>query len=361
MAPVAAVGYVAVMSPLFRKNAPGDNAIRTEALVLSGDSGIGSTSSWLSLATLRVRIPGRDDARVAHECMVKRDKELVRGFTVPVLVDPDDSEKLSILWDEVPTINERIECRDPVILDPEPTWRSLHTSQYDKNVADRIPTPWAVSTIKDWPPVGELKKGRQPGTIWVIASSEDPKMCQTGSDDFMPPGRTHYRYSGVISYGPFSYQSWVLARVNPPYGEPYGLYWRTKIARWHYHDVLPVAINPDDPTDVEVVWDATPNIAREIADKITADVQEAHERVETITAVGKESTAAALANIADPVVREQAAQMLGKYGVGTTNPSVPPVAAAPSTALQRLEKLHASGVLDDAEFDAERAKLLAGN
>jgi len=351
------------MSPLFgrSKNDAGDNAVRGEALVLSGDPGISGATQWTSLAVLRVTVPSQPPTKVRYECMVDRHKELVDGTTVPVMVDPRDPNKLSIVWDEVPTIEERIANRDPVILDPVGTWKKLHVAPEGMPAAAAQPEPWADGTIANWPPADALPKGRQPGTAWVLAHSEDARACMSGEDSFMPLGRTHYSYKGTMSYGPHAYMSWVLLRVNPQYADPYGAYFRTKIVRWRYHAVLPVSINPEDPNDIEFCWDAAPNLAREIVDRINTDVAEVHKRVETLTAVGQQATASALANIADPALREQAAQMMGKYGMGTASDGAPAVAAAPQSSLERLQKLHSSGVLTDAEFDAERAKLSAGN
>jgi len=69
------------------KNKPGADGVRASALVIGGDSGISGTTSWLSLARLRVMIPDRPPVVVTHECMVDRGKELVEGFTIPIWVD----------------------------------------------------------------------------------------------------------------------------------------------------------------------------------------------------------------------------------------------------------------------------------
>ena len=353
------------MSPLFgrARHSVGDSAVRAQALVISGDSGISGTTSWLSLARLRVMIPDRPPVAVAHECMVDRGKELIEGFTVPVMVDPSDPDKLEILWDEVPSIQERIANRDPAILDPEGTWETLRAPQFAK-LAPSVPrptSPWAEKAIAGWPPVEPLAKGRQPGTAWVVASSMDAKFCMVGSDSAMPPGRTHYRSKGPVSYGPHAFMTWLLLRVNPQYGTSYGAYFRTNAVRWRFSAVLPVALNPDDPTDIEICWDAATNVAEMYAEKINTSVAASHDRVEHMMALGQEATAQALTNIPDPATRQAAAANLQRMGMIDAAAAADAVAAPAPGALERLESLRSSGILSDAEFEIERAKLAAGN
>jgi hypothetical protein len=340
------------------RHSVGDNAVRAQALVIAGDSGISGTTSWLSLARLRVTIPDRPPIAVTHECMVDRGKELVEGFTVPVMVDPSDPNKLEILWDEVPSIQERIANRDPAILDPEVTWETLRAPQFAK-LAPSVPrpvSPWAEKAIADWPPVEPLAKGRQPGTAWVVASSMDARLC-TGTDSSMPPGRTHYRSKGPVSYGPHSFMTWLLLRVNPQYGTPYGAHFRTNAVRWRFSAVLPVALNPDDPTDIEICWDAATNVAELYAEKINTSVAATHDRVEQMTAFGHDATVQTLANIADPAARQAAADNLQRMGMIDANAAAAVAATPVPGALERLESLRSSGILSDAEFETERAKL----
>jgi hypothetical protein len=357
------MGYFAPMSPLgFSRSKKDDGRQSTpaQAMVLTGDSGISGTTSWLSLVDLLVTVPGAPPVKVRHECMVKREKELVAGFVVPVDVDLTDPTKLEFRWDEIPTIEERIANRDPVIFDPERTWQKVQDARHQINNLDakvpRLASPWGDGKVEGWPPIEELKHGRQPGTAWVICQSEDAKACTVG-DSVKPLGRTHYRCSGPVSYGPHAFMAWMLLCVIPAYGERYGLHVRTNVVRFRNTSVIPVAINPDKPNDLEFCWDNAPNLANKIAERVGSGVEKMKDRVQTIQSLGASSTAAALGNIADPATREQTAQMLGKFGLGTTGPSGAAIPAAPSTGLERLEQLHASGVLSDAEFETEQAKL----
>ena len=343
------------------KDEPGPDSVRASAVVIDGDSGISGTTSWLSLARLRVMIPDRPPVAVSHECMVDRGKELVEGFTIPILVDPSNPASLEILWDEVPTIEQRIADRDPAILDPEGTWERLRAPQFANlpPAAAKPASPWADKTVEGWPPAESLPHGRQPGTAWIVASSLDARGCTQGSDSVMPPGRTHYRYKGQVSYGPHSFLTWLLARINPQYGEPYGAYWQTNAVRWRFSSVLPVALKPDDPMDIDVCWDAATNVAEKYAAKINTAVADAHTRFDAVTALAADANTQALANIADPAMRQQAAKMMTDNGMLDAASAAAAMNAPAPSALERLEKLRNSGVLSEAEFEAERAKLQA--
>jgi hypothetical protein len=340
------------------------NYVSTNAIVLSGDNGMSGTTSWSALIDLVVTLPGKPPFRVRYDGMIHRDKELIDGFEVPVRVDPDDPSKVEINWDEVPTVEQRIANRDPAIFDPVGSWNRLEALRRKSGmITANVPVQesrWGSGTIEGWPPAEALPKGRQPGTAWVLSQSEDAGNCEFG-DGFMPPGRNHYKYSGTCSYGPHKFLSWMVLLVKPEYGEPYGLHLRSEVVRWRNAPVLPVALDPSNPTDVEFCWDYAPNLAHEVAEQLTAGVADMHARVDMaqkLMAGNTAAVAASVASIADPAMREQVAEMWAKQGV-TVDASAPPPPASSTT--DRLERLHASGILSDAEYQAELAKIQSGH
>jgi hypothetical protein len=187
-------------------------------------------------------------------------------------------------------------------------------------------------------------------------------MCAISDDGgLMPPGRNYYRCKGPVKFNSHDFMSWLLLRVNPQYGEPYGAYFRTDVVRWRFSAVLPVAIKPDDPTDIEICWDAATNIAKAAAEKIDTKLAAAHERVAHNIAMGQDATAQSITNIVDPAMRQVIAENLQKSGMIDATTAAQAVAAPAPSALERLESLRSSGVLTDAEFETERAKLAAGH
>ena len=64
-----------------------------------------NTAIWLD-----VYVEGREPYRVRHECMVKAGKHPWPGTTLPVVVDRENPERIDIQWQEVKTIDERMEA-----------------------------------------------------------------------------------------------------------------------------------------------------------------------------------------------------------------------------------------------------------
>ena len=67
-----------------------------------------NTSMWLD-----VHVEGREPYRVRHECMVKSGKHPWPGMTLPVVVDRENPERIDIQWQELQTIDERMEQGGP--------------------------------------------------------------------------------------------------------------------------------------------------------------------------------------------------------------------------------------------------------
>jgi hypothetical protein len=63
-----------------------------------------NTSMWLD-----VYVEGREPYRVRHGCTVKSGKHPWPGTRLPVVVDPANSERIDIQWQELKTIDERME------------------------------------------------------------------------------------------------------------------------------------------------------------------------------------------------------------------------------------------------------------
>lgn len=64
-----------------------------------------NTAIWLD-----VYVEGREPYRVRHECMVKAGKHPWPGTTLPVVVDRENPERIDIQWQDVKTIDERMEA-----------------------------------------------------------------------------------------------------------------------------------------------------------------------------------------------------------------------------------------------------------
>jgi len=97
----------------------------------------------------------------------------------------------------------------------------------------------------------------------------------------------------------------------PRDGERYGLQLQTMIMREHLAPVLPVAIDPSKPADIEILWDSAPEVVTTRTARKAADA-ELIQRAASEAQAG--SNAEALAAIDNPIARKLA-QRLAKKGV----------------------------------------------
>jgi hypothetical protein len=179
----------------------------------------------------------------------------------------------------------------------------------DPRQEDQKPS-WGDGSVVGWPSTTELRAGTRPGTALVVAHSEDPEGCFFAGN-FVPPHRASYSSGGTVETLPHKFPGWLLLGVIPPYGERYGLHLQTMIMRDHLAPVLPVAIDPSKPADIEILWDSAPEVvtakaARNAAD--TALIQKAASEDPPT------SNAEALAAIDNPIARRLAGR-LAKKGV----------------------------------------------
>lgn len=346
------------------------NGVAGTALVVRGDAGFSNLANWTGSCQLQVTVPGHEPYLTEHACWIIREKHPVRGCTLPVTVNPDDPADLRIEWDEAPTIDERISRGEPAFLDPEGVWRrvaplarpmsgadphalaatrelmaaylpgdSVLLQDMDRLIhpgatADVDVSPWQRAALTGWPP-GDGSGRRLPATALVVSASKDPQPYMSG-DSFMPASRFASR-GGSIESSAWHYLAWLLLCVVLPSGSRHAVYLKTRVHTRHMDAVLPVTVHPDDASDVHIEWSAAP-------DNHIADAARINETTERMKARAAESFALQKS-------------MWDAAGSALT----PAVAAQPRDVagdLARLQKLHDSGVLSDAEYAAQRTKIL---
>ena len=281
--------------------------VAAEALVVRGDTGYSAMTWWSARILLRVTVGGQEPVFVTHECNVVREKTPLAGMVLPVDAERSDPTVVRIRWEEVPTIEQRVASRDPLILDPESVWRTV--LEADPRQADQQPS-WGDGRVAQWPPMDELRDGRQPGTALVVAHSGDPEGCFFGGN-FVAPHRAAYSSGGKVETLPHKFPGWLLLCVIPQNGERYGLQVETMIMREHLAPVLPVAVDPAKPADIEIHWDSAPEVVTAKAARNAADA-ELIQRAASEPQANSESEA--LAAIESPRVRKLA-ERLAKKGV----------------------------------------------
>jgi hypothetical protein len=280
--------------------------IAAEALVVRGDPGYSAMTRWSARVLLRIAVGGGEPVFVTHECTVVREKTPLAGMVLPVDVERSDPTVVRIRWEEVPSIEQRLASREPLILDPESVWQTV--LEADPRQADQKPA-WGDGRVADWPSINELGHGRQPGTALVVAHSGDPEGCFFAGN-FVAPHRDTYSSGGTVETRPHKFPGWLLLCVIPQDGQRYGLQLQTMIMREHLAPVLPVAIDPSKPADIEILWDSAPEVVTAKTARNAADA----ELIQRAASEPHADSDAALAEIENPLARKLA-QRLAKKGV----------------------------------------------
>ena len=105
-------------------------AERVTALVVEAEPPIDNLvkSGSRSHGSVRILVGEGSDAKVVLGGRHKRDKEhwLVPGMEIPVSIDRANPEAFEVLWEEVPSMAERVAANDPALVDPVATRRKMH-------------------------------------------------------------------------------------------------------------------------------------------------------------------------------------------------------------------------------------------
>jgi hypothetical protein len=194
----------------------------------------------------------------------------------------------------------------------------------------------------------------------VIARSWDPGGAMDSQGGFCPPNRNRYSYGGTVETTWHKFLCWMLLSVTPQSGDRYALQVRMKVTRDRIGAVLPVAIHPTNPADIEIAWDYAPAAPP----PPSAEVQLANAIVHGAQVVAPDSAAAAsvFAQLGDPKLSARGEKLLGRLSAkgGLVVMSSSAQTAGPAdraTALAQLQQLRDRGVLSDVEYQAACAKL----
>jgi hypothetical protein len=293
--------------------------VAAEALVVRGDAGYSAMTWWSARILLHVTVAGQEPVFVTHECNVVREKTPLAGMVLPVNVERSDPKVVQIRWDEVPSIEERVTSRDPLILDPESVWQTVLAA--DTRQADQKPS-WGDGSVAGWSPNNELRDGRRPGTALVVAHSGDPEGCFFGGN-FVAPHRAAYSSGGTVETLPHKFPGWLLLCVIPQYGERYGLEFQTMIMREHLAPVLPVAIDPSKPAEIEILWDSAPEVVTALAARRASDAA----LIQKAASDPVHSNEEVVETIESPLARKLAERMAKKgvvFAISHTDAEDPP-------------------------------------
>jgi hypothetical protein len=352
------------------------DGVRGEALVLQSVAGltpslmnmdariVGSWKAWACSIPLLVSLPGRQPYAVSPVRWMWRSKYPIGGTTLPVTVDRSDPSILRIDWEEVPAIDEWIAAGHPVFTDPESiqarfveawqTYRAAIVEAASSDVADQIARAAGSTAGVDRDRVQQLIADLQ-----AEHAEREPKPVLHRQQIECPSGR-------ILAVGrqdANAYDAWgeVLLSVavsgSPRYGvrcEGWVPSAKMKVEWWD----VPVDVHPKHPDKVKIRWDEVPGV-----EVFAPLIREASERLQTrltgepATTMSPRAVQGLLGTIADPARRAEVERQLAQ-GLRAAAGAAPPAAPDPLDELTRLGERRAAGELTEAEFTAEKARLL---
>ena len=270
-----------------------DDAVRMTALVTEAESPLDNAIQIGKhfLSTIRIAIDyATPPIYTAAAFKLERDHWLVRGMSVPVMIDPAYPEGFQVLWDEVPGMEQLAAAREPALCDP------IGTRAKVGEVVVRLTSTVDVASLPEelreeverlqnrgGPPPDHfaeaLDKARQEpapsGTVRavvVIAATTVTMIQDGGGGDAGFRRRTSEgKHDAVLS-------------VHVPDREPYAVFVRDFNRPRKKADAtgagLPALVSTNDPSSVEVLWDEIPSIKEQAKDLIS----EAMERMQSAQA-----------------------------------------------------------------------------
>ncbi len=320
---------------------------------------VGGWKAWACQIPMLVDVPGRDPYPLSPIRWMWRSKYPIGGTTVPVTVERRDPSILRIEWDEVPEIDQWIATGHPVFTDPDSvqarfdegwkTYRAAIVDEGSRGVAAQITQAAGDGAGLDQERVRQLISDLQaehaeqaPPPVLHRQKIEGPsaRIIAVGRGDGNARELRGEALLSVAVPGKPRYGARIRGWIPSP---------RVKVEWWD----VPVDVDRERPEKVKIRWDEVAGI-----EVVAPLLREAGERLETqLGAAGATTSPGAfqglLSTIPDPARRAEAERQLAQ-GLRLAAGG----AADPMDELERLGDLHASGQLPDAEFAAEKARLL---
>jgi len=288
---------------------------------------------------------------------MSRKKYPIAGTTVPVLVEPADTSRVLIVWDEIPTIDEWISTGHPVFTDPdaiERVWREASRGRVADAVAsddagaaamaDRVAAPGANEQVRRaMANVRAARPQEEGGLQRRLIEGPSARVLALGLQN---QDGVAYRTNGEM-----------LLSVYVPGQNRYGVRWHGPVPQaaviTEWWD-LPVDLNPRHPDEVKIRWGDAAGL-EVVADRMHAFTDRAEAMLSNPSTATAGSYAPLLAAIADPVRRGQAESAIRQAL------DAAPSAAAPDPLdeLARLGQLRAAGAITGEEFAARKTSILA--
>lgn len=330
--------------------------VRIDAYVVSADAPADRLLAWREEVTVGYR---RADGRLigaTTKTRIPEERWLVRGMTVPAVVDTDHPGEIEILFGEVPSLEQRVAANDPPLCELERVSREV------KRVRDQLePVPDADAAARAQ--MVEIQI-RNLEAEHAAALATRPAAPVTGYDGSLrgTADAVSFTPRPIGDGGPDSAgRSWHGKRIVRIwlYGyAPYPVLEDVKFSSrdprtWLAHGRVPVSVSPTDRTDVEYLWDEYDLDERKAArERMDREIGRAASDIKAVQDhFGPAMLEQAMAACHDIGQRRVLAEQMRAMGH-----EVPDHFLRDSERLAKLDALLARGVISQAEYDEQAAR-----
>ena len=181
---------------------------------------------------------------------------LVVGMEIPVRIDPGKPAGFEILWDGIPSIEERVAANDPTLADPISAQQTAQEALLAASGAAAAPADGTLDRFRKamkYVTQQPAPAGKTSAIVHVAAITATVRADEGSSEN--NPSRKQVstgRRTAVLS-------------VNVPGRPPYALLQRKfKRPRGMAGLIVPALVGSNDPADVEVLWDELPSMNQQI-------------------------------------------------------------------------------------------------
>ena len=274
------------MKLFHRSAAPSNTALRRPALVTHVEAPPQGAPHHgaLSRGNIRVMVDlGSAPVEIAGTFRFADDHWLVRGMDVIVLVDPARPTEFDVDWTSVASMSDRVAANHPALADPFAAGRrvaqALGLTREDTGTRRQDRFAELMTAAAAAPPVaGKLR------AVVLIATIRG-RMEIGGSE----PGPSTTEIT-------VHRNSEAVLAVNIPGRPPYAVFVRNFKFPRRQSDMtgggLPALVSATNPNDVEVEWDDLPSVAAQLADRMSASMSAAQDRMARQQSIGAQIMAA---------------------------------------------------------------------
>ena len=226
---------------------------------------------------------------------------LVAGMTIPVILDPASPSHFEIVWDDIPSIQDRVAAGDPVLADPRaarahangviqrvtsainlgglpPEVRTM-VAQYNTPSSNDDRFAAAIEAAR----ARRAPEGRVSAAVLVVTSTATQKTAQGGDEDSNEKYRTtEGKHDAVLA-------------VTVPGRAPYAVFVHDFRRPRGRHDLfsagLPAHVSELDPNDVVVLWDEVATDQSQLDSKVAQQMQGVTDTMQQTVAAAQQAMA----------------------------------------------------------------------